>query len=493
MATPSPPENALTPEQFVETSLALVRSALDDDSDLPELWRALGDLTPADALAVLEQLDAGRLPRGARREQPARARALELVTALISERAGRTSVDELVRFAADCAARDSQSPLATGYYFHARGLSAPDDALHRLDDKLCPVPFLQLDVLERSAHLCCASWLRRSVGDLSTESYDEVWHSAAATEIRRSILDGSYRYCNKSACPVLTGGLLTPRDELSRDPWWAEVLAKGTGEIDRLPRRLNLAYDRHCNLSCPSCRSGLITSDEVTRTRLDEITQRNVLPLLAAAHELHVTGSGDPFASKTFRRLLHWIDGERCPELKLVLMTNGMLLTRSEWTKFPNLAGRVKLVKISVDGATAETHEALRRGSRWEVLEPNLVFVGELLRTGAIENYELVFVVQRQNYREMGAFVDLALRVGANQVHFERMTNWGTFSELEYLDRAVWNPRHPEHAAFRDAMTDPRLLDPMVWIGSLREFLPGGGVARPVQLSRDTAPVAAVA
>jgi MoaA/NifB/PqqE/SkfB family radical SAM enzyme len=144
--------------------------------------------------------------------------------------------------------------------------------------------------------------------------------------------------------------------------------------------------------------------------KLDTITQKNIYPLLATADEVIITGSGDPFASRTFRKLLGWISNETCPNLKVMLMTNGLLFTEKEWAKFPNLKGKIKLVKVSMDGATKETHELLRRGSRWETMMENLPFIGTLRPKGDIHNYELVFVVQEENYREMGDFVDLAAR-----------------------------------------------------------------------------------
>jgi wyosine [tRNA(Phe)-imidazoG37] synthetase (radical SAM superfamily) len=349
-------------------------------------------------------------------------------------------------------------------------LFSEDD--YNLGDYVCEVPFKQLDILEQSSHLCCASWLHKSVGNLGFDSHEEVWNSDAAEAIRHSILDGSYRYCNKTACQKLPGKQLTPKSALMNDPWWSNVISNHLGKLDRAPERVNLSYDKHCNLSCPSCRTELITSDDEARNRLDRITQKNVFPLLTNAKLAFVTGSGDPFASRTFRKVLAWISPETCPDLEVIVMTNGMLLNEKEWAKFPNLPGRVKLVSVSVDGATKETHELLRRGSKWEVMSKNLPFIGSLLARGDIKRFQIVMVVQRENFEEMGAFVDLGKAVGASRVYFETITNWGTFSDEEYAAKAVHNPTHPQHADFQRVMHDPRLRDPIVAWGSLAEMLP---------------------
>ena len=141
---------------------------------------------------------------------------------------------------------------------------------------------------------------------------------------------------------------------------------------------------------------------------------------------------GDPFASKNFRTLMQEIGPDEYPDLKVRIMTNGMLLNPREWARFPHLHGRTEKLRVSLDAATGPTHERLRRGARWDVMLENLAFFGRLAREHQVESFELTFVVQRDNYREMGDFVDLAHRVGADVAFFASITNWGTFSDADF-------------------------------------------------------------
>ncbi|HET9509568.1 MAG TPA: radical SAM protein, partial [Sphingomonas sp.] len=367
----------------------------------------------------------------------------------------------------------SQSPLVQGALFHLQSLLNPQDEKYRLAGKICLTPFVQADVLDGTTHLCCASWLQTSIGNMGQSDWQAVWNSDAAQAIRESIHDGSYRYCNKSACPIIQSGGLTPAAELrTRSDFWRDIIDASRTEVSSGPEVVNLAYDRTCNLSCPSCRVERFAADEATRGRYEEMQQRTILPLLKGARTVFVTGSGDPFSSKNFRRLLQQLTPEAYPDLRFQIMTNGMLFTPRQWTDFPSIHRRVAMLKISVDAATGPTHELLRRGARWPVMLENMAFAGRLLADGLIDNFELVFTVQRENYREMGAAIDLARKVGARQVWFGRITNWGTFTEQEYRDKAVFLSGHPEHQAFLAAMADPRLRDPMVIRGDLDEFLP---------------------
>jgi MoaA/NifB/PqqE/SkfB family radical SAM enzyme len=236
---------------------------------------------------------------------------------------------------------------------------------------------------------------------------------------------------------------------------------------------VNLAYDRTCNLSCPSCRSSSYAADEATRLKYDALQERVMLPMLKHTQVVTITGSGDPFASKNFRRLMERLGDDDYANLKFHIMTNGMLFTPREWERFPALHGRVKVLSISLDGASAATHETLRRGARWDVMEQNLSFAGDLRRQGLIDAFHLGFVVQVENYHEMGDMIALAARMGADGVYFGRITNWGTFSEAEYKRKAVFLPAHPEHGRFIEAMADPRLTDSRAYLGNLIDFLPG--------------------
>jgi MoaA/NifB/PqqE/SkfB family radical SAM enzyme len=304
-----------------------------------------------------------------------------------------------------------------------------------------------------NAHMCCSVWLRTPIGNVFQQPVQELWHSPAAEAMRNSARDGDYRYCGKMACPQIRGALLGEQatsqesdESVIEDSWMPDV-----PELPELPRRLNLSYDRTCNLSCPSCRSERFTAKGAEFDRIEAITDQ-VIPALRGAERLHVTGSGDPFASKSFRRLLMAIDRDTCPDLRITLMTNGLLLDRREWQKFSHLHGMIDAVNISVDAAEPDTYRIVRRGGELEDLIPNLHFIGELLADGAIDKFRLCFVVQQRNYREMPDFVRLAADVGASQVRFQMLHDWSVMPAAELHRQRIHVIGHPEHGAFLDVL-----------------------------------------
>lgn len=447
--------------------LNLMLGIMADGLDHPEIWSALPDML--DALPDLPERIEDML---AAEWDGHRKNGLLILLGICGGILGQA--DAMLVSLAPLAAEYSQSPLIQGAIFHLRGLAAPNDPRYDLSDKFCATPFEQIDVLERSSHLCCASWLHTSAGDMSMHGWDAVWNSEAAQAIRESVHDKSFRHCNKTACPKIMGGTLpTVADTRATSTHWAEIVDRELTALATGPAQVNLAYDRTCNLSCPSCRTERYAADRTERAMFDDMQERAILPMLRGAKTVFITGSGDPFASKNFRALMARLTPDAYPDLKFQVMTNAMLFTPREWENFPALHNRVAQMRISIDAATGPTHELMRRGARWPVFIENVKFAVDLSRQGLIDEVALIFVVQQENFREMGDAVDLTEELGVDVIGFARLTNWGTFDNATYESKAVFLPGHPEYEDFRAAMRDPRLLRQSVFLGDLACFADG--------------------
>lgn len=441
----------------------LMLSVLSDGLDHPELWEIIPNLAQSDSMLVPTlQRRLGEEPGPLIRD------SLRILLGMCASTEEETR--EVLALLEPLAARHSLSLLILGALFHLQSRLDPAHPNHTLADRICLKPFIELDVLEGSSHLCCSAFLPTSVGNLQTSSYETVWNGPTAQAIRASVLDGSYRYCNKRICPAIQTGSLPARSTLAADPKWAEILETGETHMARGPEEVNLAYDRTCNLSCPSCRTERYAADDATRAGYKEMQEKAILPLMKNARTVFVTGSGDPFASKNFRQLMQQLTAQEYPDLKFIIMTNGMLFNRRQWDAFPSLHGRVQSLRISLDAATGPTHELLRRGARWETMLDNMKFAGELRAAGLVDDYMFTFTVQQDNYREMGDVVDLAHEMGASTIHFGRLTNWGAFTPAEYAEKAIFVPGHAEYDAFVEAARDPRLRDPKVCPSDLDGF-----------------------
>ena len=84
------------------------------------------------------------------------------------------------------------------------------------------------------------------------------------------------------------------------------------------------------------------------------------------------------FGSKLFREFLFNADGEKNPNVFYNLQTNGGLFTPRYWHKMEKIHKQINTILISVDAATKEVYDVVRRGGNWKLLNQNLLFMKEL-------------------------------------------------------------------------------------------------------------------
>lgn len=347
-----------------------------------------------------------------------------------------------------------------------------------LKGRFCPRPFEHFEVMhgfgkdqaERfgDVYVCCAGWLNKPIGNYLEQDLNTIWNSDAAKEIRASILDGSFRYCNKQACSLIQN------DELLRvavmSPKFQNYYKGGT-ELSQPPMYFYLCYDRSCNLSCKSCRNEMVfftsgigyenpmrLNEKLIQDVFTESTERRIV--------LSITGSGDPFASPVFRDLLERIDPEKFPGLEIELFTNGLLMTPNHWLKIQHLAKCIRKISVSIDAASTETYTQVRGGS-WTQLTKNMQFISELRRDGKIASFCTNFVVQTANFREIPDFVTFCHNLNVDRVHFSLISNWSTWAPEEFDQQCIWRKDHAQFGELLEVLKNPILDHPIVSLGSL--------------------------
>jgi MoaA/NifB/PqqE/SkfB family radical SAM enzyme len=341
----------------------------------------------------------------------------------------------------------------------------------------CSKPFETLSIHKDGvARLCCHDWLPSPIGTLAPDGQlRDVWNSETAQAIRRSILDGSYTFCNADTCPDLVAGTLPTQAQIF-DPFLIHVISRQRTELPRGPRVISLSYDISCNLKCPTCRSRLIMANREEVARLDAIQDRVLSDGLDDATELFLSGYGDPLASRVCRRLLRTLRHADHPRLSVQLMTNGLLLTPEMWESMRDIAPAIGLVHVSIDAATRATYLA-NRGGDFERLLQNLEFLRSLAVRAGRPLLEISFVVQANNFREMEAFVEMGDRYGARRILFQRLIHWQSMPDDGYRSAAVHEREHPEFAAFLRALASPVFDDGRVDFSNLthlRRLATGG-------------------
>jgi len=351
--------------------------------------------------------------------------------------------------------------LAAGEYSQSLRLAVDE----WLEDRFCPNPFTDVEVIgSGDIYTCCAAWLPVAIGSARDADRPDYWNGDRAAELRRSVLDGDFGYCSRLSCPRITARSLPRKVDVS-DPVLRAAIDQPEAAVPP-PQRVLLSYDTSCNLSCPSCRTELISSGQKAARDLDGFYDDRIAPLAIAATRIKVTGSGDPFGSRHFRHVLARLTDTPSNAPRLQLHTNGVLFDQHAWDTL-RLEGHVRSVWVSVDAAEPDTYAVLRRGGNFTRLLRNLEFLGRLRAEQRIGQLRLDFVVQAENFRQMPDFVDLARRVGADGVHFLMLRNWGTFSPEVFRAKAVAFETHPEFPELLAILADDRFGAPEVDLGNL--------------------------
>lgn len=360
------------------------------------------------------------------------------------------------------------------------GISRPDEAaLFEKDfqDCFCPVPFTELMTIpEGAVYTCCPGYVPVPIGNVFEDTWKGAWNSPAAQEVRRAILDGDFKYCNRRECPYFRAHNLSKRSHIT-DPYLRDIIDNRRVVLSAPPKMASLGHDRTCNLSCPQCRTSLIVAKGELIDSLKVANENFVLPLIEKVPHVTVTNSGDPFASRHYRQFLKEINPTTYPDIrKLTLLTNGELLNSKEWNNFSNLHYLDIEIVVSIDAACADTYAEIRRLGRFDRLMANLAFMAELRRQKKISMLSLRFAVQTRNFEEMPAFVRLAEANAVDAVVFTPLYNATTYSPEEFASRSVCDHAHPRHADLLRTVRDPVLRSPTVNFNALEYLLeePGG-------------------
>ena len=306
-------------------------------------------------------------------------------------------------------------------------------------------PFNYLELHKNGVYCCCPSWLPTKLGELN--GIEKIVNGDKLKEIQESIINGTYSFCDKNLCPYLSelihnqvavGNFVKKTDKLIQKLLTTEQTI-----------RVNFAFDRSCNLSCPSCRVSVIMANGKEIELIDQTIEKITNELGYKIDCIYLSGSADPFASKSFRKFLLNFDKSKFPKLNLIhIHTNAILLNEELWNRLEHLHKYIRTIDVSIDAASRDTYEVVRRGGDWDILLKNIEFISNIKTIGT---KTFSFVVQDNNYMEMYDFYKLISNLKHKTdyvVLFTKILNWGTFSDAEFKLKCIWDESHPEFNKF---------------------------------------------
>jgi MoaA/NifB/PqqE/SkfB family radical SAM enzyme len=263
-----------------------------------------------------------------------------------------------------------------------------------------------------------------TIGNIFKNSLQEIWNNHEADQVRQSVADGDFTYCNW-ACSTL----YNLRSQPSSLP-----------QIRNFPKTIKLDLDLSCNLKCASCREHVIiekNSEKIQKQiELFEEIKQWALANPTESVTIIPMGSGEIFASHSGLKFLESLVDYPHRNLKIRITSNGTLITKNIkiLERIHHLLSRVE---ISIDAATTNTYSVVR-GGNWSELIAGLDFFH-----GIKKPLFFKYVVQKNNWHEIVDFAEFAHTYNAN-IYYSNLLDWGHWTIKWWHDNSVLD-RHNEH------------------------------------------------
>ncbi len=300
-----------------------------------------------------------------------------------------------------------------------------------MNNCICLRPFSEIEIhTDGNVYTCCPDWLKNyPIGNIfEAESFDEIWYSQKAIELRRYILNGSYDFCKVNIC----------NKKFNED---IELVEKPP-----YPTLVRFAYDTQCNLKCMICRDSLIYNSQHKIEEYNELTDKLFIPILKNAKLMSITSAGEITSSEHSQCLVKKA-AELYPNLKFEILTNGLLFDADFCNKL-GITDRIERINISLHAMEKETYEKIMRGSKYDKVMSNLDWIFSLKKSGKINDVCLIFVAFSLNYKEIPSFIDYARRNGVHASVWEYRNHYKTIMDSKYSEYAVWEQSHPKYNDF---------------------------------------------
>ena len=169
-----------------------------------------------------------------------------------------------------------------------------------------------------------------------------------------------------------------------------------------------------CNLKCVMCPWREMAKKVENRGIMTPVVWQAIRPYLNRVQSVDFTGGGEPLLQP---KLAEWIADASKAGCETGFLSNGLLLTEEKQKEI--LAAGINWICISMDGADAEMYNKIRVGSNFERVCENVANIARL-RTGHTPKIMINFVLMDLNAHQMEDMVQLAARLGVDQLNFKQ-------------------------------------------------------------------------
>ncbi|MFA6281810.1 MAG: glycosyltransferase, partial [Candidatus Omnitrophota bacterium] len=174
------------------------------------------------------------------------------------------------------------------------------------------------------------------------------------------------------------------------------------------PSHILLDVSNRCNYRCRTCFQSF--SQNFVYNDLPEAAIKNLQSFLPYCYSANIAGAGEPLLSRSTPFLIRKLGAYG---VRTDLVTNGSLLSRLR-----GIEHNVDHICVSMDGASAETVDVIRRGARFNQI------IADIKKLPLNIRYKIIFnmVVGRANVHEIHKLVKLAKKIKISGVGLQEFS-----------------------------------------------------------------------
>jgi len=225
-----------------------------------------------------------------------------------------------------------------------------------------------------------------------------------------------------------------------------------------LPRILTLAMTDDCNLACSHC--WVEARPQAVPVRVAALDMRRVLDEFAelGGEGIRLTG-GEPLLHPDWLAVMEFASSLGFKQVEL--QTNAMLFCEDDVSALARMAQPGLGIQISLDGATAQTHDLVRGSGAFDGTMEKLRM---LVSAGLQDQVSLFFTEMEHNLADFPAVLALAEELGLNSVSSGTLITGGRAAGLSGL-----MPPTPQQysALLNDYRTNPRFRELYAAMGTM--------------------------
>lgn len=256
----------------------------------------------------------------------------------------------------------------------------------------CPFLWSEVFVDPKGDVFCCCHRKPAVVGNIYEEKLTDIYSNSKMQRLRQKSIDGTLD-CYEGCAFIDKKMKLRPRKTIAFN--YATDL-----------RKLKIEFGELCNINCIMC-----WQDHKSRVVLDHnkvIENVDLEPFI----DVCIQG-GEPLAISDAKAYYDYVAKKNKNPL---IMTNGLLL-KDDWAQ--KIVLNSSYIYISLNAATAKTHELINKGSKWEVVLGNIKKLNEA-RDRYKNNLNILghMTIVLENLKEIAMFIQNFRSFGVDQIDF---------------------------------------------------------------------------